>query len=339
MTSRAIVIAFVVAALLGGAAACALLLPARSGADQSLQQLRSRAAGQRAREQSLSAAVARLDGLVSRLERQLTVLRARRAEQEAELAAGQARLARLQADLRAQRRHLARLRARLAYSRAVLARRLVAIYKASDVDVVTVILSSHGFADMLERASFMRRVQHQDEEIIDAVRSARRDTANAVAQLAVTETRQQRFVAGVKARRDALVSMASAAAERQQTLTRVRAARAAALNATRADRRRVEQRISALEAAQVRAALQAPRGSGPWAIPWPIVQCESGGQNLPPNSAGASGYYQILPETWRRSGGSGPQAYLAPKSEQDRVAATIWAHDGPGAWVCSALVQ
>jgi hypothetical protein len=221
----------------------------------------------------------------------------------------------------------------------VLARRLVAIYKSSDVDVVTVILSSHGFADMLERASFMRRLQHQDAEIIDAVRSARSDTAKAVGQLAATETRQQQFVAGVTARRDALVSMAAAAAERQAALTRVRAARAAALSATRADRQRLERRISSLEAAQARALLQAPAGSGPWAIPWPIVQCESGGQNLPPNSAGASGYYQILPETWQRSGGSGPQAYLAPKSEQDRVAATIWAHDGPGAWVCSALVQ
>ena len=34
--------------------------------------------------------------------------------------------------------------------------------------------------------------------------------------------------------------------------------------------------------------------------------CESGGQNLSPNSAGASGYYQIMPATWKGYGGSGP---------------------------------
>jgi hypothetical protein len=81
------------------------------------------------------------------------------------------------------------------------------------------------------------------------------------------------------------------------------------------------------------------QSGGPWAIPWPIVQCESGGQNTPPNSAGASGYYQIMPATWRGFGGSGPHAYLAPKAEQDRVAAKIW-NGGRGAsnWVCAALV-
>ncbi|MEA2322770.1 MAG: hypothetical protein QOD81_2620, partial [Solirubrobacteraceae bacterium] len=79
---------------------------------------------------------------------------------------------------------------------------------------------------------------------------------------------------------------------------------------------------------------------GPWAIPWPIVQCESGGQDLPPNSAGASGYYQILPSTWSLYGGSGPHAYLASKAEQDRVAARIWAGgSGASQWVCAALVS
>ena len=70
------------------------------------------------------------------------------------------------------------------------------------------------------------------------------------------------------------------------------------------------------------------------------MQCESGGQNLPPNGAGASGYYQILDSTWHGLGGSTPHAYQASKAEQDRLAAKLWA-GGAGAsnWVCSALVQ
>jgi hypothetical protein len=70
-----------------------------------------------------------------------------------------------------------------------------------------------------------------------------------------------------------------------------------------------------------------------------IVLCESGGQDLPPNSAGASGYYQIIPSTWKLFGGSGPAAYLAPKSEQDAVASRIW-NNGAGAsnWVCAGIV-
>ena len=79
-----------------------------------------------------------------------------------------------------------------------------------------------------------------------------------------------------------------------------------------------------LLAARARAAAAAGPG-GPWAIPWPIVQCESGGQNLPPNFAGASGYYQILDSTWKGLGGSTPHAYQASKAEQDRLAARLWA--------------
>ena len=67
--------------------------------------------------------------------------------------------------------------------------------------------------------------------------------------------------------------------------------------------------------------------------------CESGGQNLPPNSAGASGYYQILPSTWKLFNGTGPAAYLASKAEQDAVATRIW-NNGAGAsnWVCAGIV-
>ena len=81
---------------------------------------------------------------------------------------------------------------------------------------------------------------------------------------------------------------------------------------------------------------------GPWVIPTPIVMCESGGRNLPPNSAGASGYYQIIPSTWVLFGGTqfAPQAYLASKAEQDLVAARIW-NGGAGAhnWDCASMVS
>src|SRR6202023_560908 len=95
----------------------------------------------------------------------------------------------------------------------------------------------------------------------------------------------------------------------------------------------IQSQIAQVQAAQAAASAQsattgAPVGpsygpNGNWAIPYAIVLCESGGQNLPPNSAGASGYYQIIPSTWAGYGGTGPAAYLAPKSEQDAVAARI----------------
>jgi hypothetical protein len=74
-------------------------------------------------------------------------------------------------------------------------------------------------------------------------------------------------------------------------------------------------------------------------IPSAIVACESGGQNLPPNSAGASGYYQILPSTWKQFGGAGPAAYLASRAEQNAVASRIWGGgSGVSNWVCAGIV-
>ncbi len=44
--------------------------------------------------------------------------------------------------------------------------------------------------------------------------------------------------------------------------------------------------------------------------------------------------------TWRGLGGSTPQAYLASKAEQDRLAARLWAGGaGRDNWVCASLVD
>ena len=327
------------APLLSGALAPGL---DRAAADPGLGSLRSQAQRQRAREQSLAGAVAQLGQMIARLERQLATLGRRETEVQADLDADQARLDRVQEALRAQRARLARLRARLAEARHVLSDRLVALYESPEPDLVSVVLSSRSFADLLERAAFLRRVQDQDRRIIERVRAARSDATTAVHGLSRDEARQGRLVAAVRTRRDALAAMAAAARSRQATLVRTRAVRAAALGATRASRRRVERRIATLEAQAAAAAAAAggPGPGGPWAIPWPIVQCESGGQNLPPNGAGASGYYQILRDTWRLYGGGGSEAFRASKAEQDRVAARIWSHgSGRSAWVCAALVD
>ncbi|MGI8864916.1 MAG: transglycosylase family protein [Solirubrobacteraceae bacterium] len=71
-----------------------------------------------------------------------------------------------------------------------------------------------------------------------------------------------------------------------------------------------------------------------YAIPAGIVQCESGGNYSAVNpQSGAGGAYQIIPSTWQAYGGQGlPQD--APKAEQDRIAAQIYARQGSSAWSC-----
>jgi peptidoglycan hydrolase CwlO-like protein len=324
------------ALLLVALATTALTTSPPTGA-QDVDELRERADSKRSSERSLQADVARLGRLVSRLQNDIAVVERRRTEVRAELAQDQARLEQLRGALREQRARVLRLRARLAESRQVLSTRLAELYKAPDPDLLGVVLNAKDFSDLVDQAAFLQRIAAQDRRIIRTVQRARTDANAAVDRLRTAETRQQEATEAVAARSKSLAGISAALTQRRADLAAAQRARAAALSSTRADRTSLEKRIARLEAR--RANYTGASSGGPWAIPWPIVQCESGGTNTPPNSAGASGYYQIIPSTWRGFGGKGPAAYLAPKAEQDRVAAAIW-DGGRGAsnWVCAALV-
>lgn len=307
--------------------------------------LREKAEQARARERTLSGAVARLAASDRRLARQIATLQRRQAAVQADLDRDEATLAQTREALRHERARAARLANRLTVARRTLRTRLLERYKASHVDALSVVLNSASFSDLMERAAFLRRIQDSDEEIVKTVRAARTDAVAERRRLDAAEDRQRRAVEGLRARRNAVAAMAAGVAARQSALRRIRAARTAALAATRSRRRNLESDLRAAERAAARAASAAapapvsiPKGG--WAIPWEIVQCESGGQNLPPNSAGASGYYQIMPATWKGLGGKGPHAYLRPKAEQDAAAAKLW-NGGAGAsnWVCYDMVN
>ena len=300
--------------------------------------LRHHIDSQKDRERQLASAAARLGRLEQATSHAVDVMAGRLTEAQGDLSAWQVRLARTQQELRVTRERLVRLRARLAESRRALATMLRQRYTADKPDVVTVVLDAKGFADVLERIEFLRRVQHSDTMIVDAVRRGRNDARHDERILAALEPRQREQTAAVGSPRAARARMTPARQARRAALAHARAARLGARGNTRATRRRAPRELSRLLAAQARAAASHGPG-GPWAIPWPIVECESGGQNLPPNGATASGYYQMLDSTWHGLGGSTPHAYQASKAEQDRLAAKLWA-GGSGAhnWVCAALV-
>ncbi|MEZ5123969.1 MAG: transglycosylase family protein [Solirubrobacterales bacterium] len=313
--------------------------PLVAGGEPTPEQLQSQISGQKARERSLASAAERLRRLEAGLSAEIAVLERRLGEVRADLARGQQQLAATQAGLRAERARVQRLRRKLALGRELLARRLREQYTASSPDLVSLLLSARSLSDLLEQGEFLRRLQRNDERIVDDVRDARAQSERAARRLAALERRQRDAVLAVQRREAALVRMNDILQSRRQSLAAARAAREAALRDTRAGRQQAERQLSRLLAERARAARAVGPG-GPWSIPWPIVQCESGGQNLPPNWAGASGYYQFMPATWRLMGGSTPHAYQASKAEQDRLAAKLWA-GGSGArnWDCAAMVS
>jgi peptidoglycan hydrolase CwlO-like protein len=314
------------------------VLAGPTGAAPSIDRLQSQVNGAKGREGRLAADATTFAKLIRQIESDIALLQRRLDAVQADLDTARQQLATTRTQLRRQRARLARLRGRLALSKKVLAQRLVEAYEEGQPDVIDVLFNANGFADLLERADFLRRIQTQDATIIERVKRAKRESEEAAVKLARLTRRRQRIASAYTKRRNALASMRSAMNAKRAAYERARAARVAALHRTRANRRRLERQLSKLLAAQTNASHIGP--GGPWAIPWTIVQCESGGQNLPPNWATASGYYQIIIPTWKAFGGPTAQAYQASKAVQDAVASRIWdAGHGAGNWDCFRLLH
>jgi septal ring factor EnvC (AmiA/AmiB activator) len=263
----------------------------------------------------------------------------RQAELEAALARGVARARRLEAQVTVAQERLARAQKRFHRVQGVLARRLVAIYKSDPPDLATVLLEADGFSDLLTRTSYLQEINQADTALVNRVQALRNQVRGALRQVRAMRAQAAAEVERVAAARDEIARIRAAATRRAAALARARAAQQASLGALRS-------RISGWTA-QVRE-LQAAAGTpgdaagtvqqwfGDFAIPQNIVMCESGGNYGALNpSSGAGGAYQMLPETYTGLGGKYAAPHLAPKSEQDRLAAKLWdGGRGRGNWEC-----
>ena len=356
---------FAALAALGGGLVVAAISRSGTARAASINQLSSQLGQERGRQAGLSASIGRLSGLISSLDSQVALVQSREAAVRSELITDRAALAKDQLMLTRERRLVTKLIAQLARARMILSRQLISSYEGDSPDVVSVVLSSRGFSDLLDQLNFLSRAEQEQKSTIIATKLAKAQADGAERRLARLEAAAIQVTEAAMSRERALAGMNTLLQAKQAALGRAREAQQSALAASRARGAQLQSAIARLQAQQAAAeraaaaaaaiaptttpaagGFAAPAATGPalgpsggWAIPYAIVLCESGGQNLSPNSAGASGYYQILPSTWKLFGGTGPAAYLASKAEQDAVASRIW-NGGAGAsnWVCAGIV-
>jgi septal ring factor EnvC (AmiA/AmiB activator) len=297
-------------------------------------------------KQKLAGARDEAAGLVDRLQAAQSELAAAEGEAAAAsdredeltrlLATGREKAARLEAEVRRTQRRLGVEKRRLERARSALADRLVAIYESGAPSTASVILAADSLDDLATRSEYLERIQQSDASLAARVAQVRRSIADALRRVAALEARVEAYNERLAAARS---EVAGARAEAEAAASRLDAVAASRSEALATLKSQMSGWVGEIEAAEA-ASREEAEGEverwlgGPYSIPAYIVMCESGGNYSALNpSSGAGGAYQILPSTWQLYGGKG-EPQNAPKAEQDRIAAEIWADSGPSAWVC-----
>ena len=246
----------------------ALLPLISSGAPQNLgskiQRKKDQITWRKGRERVLSSDISAFTQKIDGLQSQITTLQTKEVRLQANLDAKRAELVKIQVDLRAERLRLARLRARLAQARVALAKRLQDMYKADQPDLVTVVLESNGFADLLERTEFMQRVSQQDARIIGIVRTAKADATATAARLDKLENRAQLVTNQISDQVTQVASVKGQLVDRRARFADARSQKSTMLASTVGDRHNLEGDLRDLVAQQskIEAQLAAASGGG-----------------------------------------------------------------------------
>lgn len=326
---------------IGAAAAlCALLavlvLAAGAGATDA-GKLEAKLASAREEASSLSARLQATTAELAGAEAEAKDAAAEEQELSDLLAEGRERAAELARKLKQTRQRLALEKARLQRSRQVLADRLVAIYESGTPSTEDLVFGAGNYEDFVTQSDYLRAISEADSALADRVAEVRAAVHGQVLEVADLKAEAVAYDERLEAAREeigAVREAAEAAAARLQSLS---VSREASLATLRSDISEWVDQIQEARLAESEAEAEEEVGrwlGGPYSIPTYIVMCESGGNYSALNpSSGAGGAYQILPSTWELYGGKG-LPHEAPKAEQDRIAAEIWADSGSSAWVC-----
>lgn len=190
----------------------------------------------------------KIDGLQSKINR----LQGRQDQIEVGLNRETAQLTKIQDDLRTQRRRQVKLKARLEEGRRVLGQRLFELYRADAPTLISVVLDSKGFAELLERSEFLQRIGEQDRNVITLVRAARVDATVNANHLGTLEHRQQAITSRIKAKRDAVASIKGELVTTRSGFDKSKERKAALLASVKADRHKLEGSLSQMRETQAK---------------------------------------------------------------------------------------
>src|SRR4051812_34742022 len=272
--------AFQVSITLALAAFLLLPMPGHTASlDHRIGVVKAKIHAKRVKEGVLTSTITSYNQKIQSLQGEIRGLQGRQNRIQESLNQKQAELYTTQNRLEKARNRLAQLKVYLAKAEKVLAARLVQIYKDGDPDVLTVILDSNGFADLLEQTQFLDRITNQDNQIITRVRTLKAETTKQTNELAALQKQQKAAAIAIEQRRNQVAAVKGKLVSSRTDLQSARDGRRVILSRVRSTRHRLEGDLSKMQAqvaAQLRAAQRTPAvGGGPirhgsGALIWPV---------------------------------------------------------------------
>ncbi|WCB92619.1 hypothetical protein DSM104299_01316 [Baekduia alba] len=154
----------------------------------------------------------------------------------------------LQSRLRTARARLVKLKLAYAHDRSVLSQQLVAQYEVDRPDIISVVLGSHSFSDLVQTADDMHAVADRNTSTTVSVKRARSEVTTATKRLSALVAQQQRVKAAALIERDQVDQIKEELLGREIGVQQSRAKKQAQLVSLRAHRKGLEDQLAKLQA-------------------------------------------------------------------------------------------
>jgi peptidoglycan DL-endopeptidase CwlO len=275
------------AALLAAAAALVVLLfggtaPAKD-LESELNAKEAKLSKVRERKGVLTTTIEHYRTKIERLTGEVAALRAQEADVRTRLNAKQTELDGAVAELDVGKKHLAVVRARLSRALVSLRERLVAMYETGTPDILSVLVETGGYDELVNRTEYLNRIHGLDEAVVSRVRDLRDQVKRTVARLRSAKERIESARDAIAAEEHALAAARSAVQQRQSTLVAARRDREDALGKITETEQDLDGDVASIQAelaATLAGTGSAPLPAGPvrygsgqliWPVDGPVV--------------------------------------------------------------------
>jgi peptidoglycan hydrolase CwlO-like protein len=229
--------------------------------------LESRIAAEQSRKSELHAGIGADDRQIEGFQGSIEDLQTRLNALESSLTTEHDQLVKLQTELHGAREQMASLQNQLDADRKVLIAQVVASYEAPQPSIVSVVLESHGFADMLERVDDLVAIARENAQATVRVATEEQAVTQQAKRLAELETIQQRNTTAVLVQRDEVAQLHLTLLKRQQAYIQSRNAKSAELSTVQTHEQSLEHELASLQAKELAATGNSLAYTGPIGTP------------------------------------------------------------------------